>query len=194
MFTSPVAIVLYVISAIGLIATIIAHMHKEKYITSILKSSPVRRTRMIKAYRNIISLQKILICILPILIVLMIIDYFVVSKDDFLLLMIGFAAIALIKVIEDILFRKYVIARVETGEYATDPQFTAPDYSPAYTTSKIRKLNIRLSLIGITISVVMLSAFSTALYFTIGGHVWAYVVITIFTLLVVCVTLKTTVK
>jgi len=191
MFSSPFAIVIYVTAAIGLIATVIAHLHKAKYVASILQSSPTRRIRLIQSYKNMIRTQKVFICILLITIVAMLVYYFVSAKEDFFLLMIGFAAIVIVKLIADILLRKSVIARVAAN---TDMQFTAPDSSQEDPSAKIRKVNVRLSIIGISIPIIMLSAFSIALYFSIGGPVWAYAVFTLVALLIVCVTLKTTIK
>ena len=194
MFSSPVAIFLYVVSVIGLIAAVIAHMHKEKYISSILQSSPTRRSRLIQSYKNMIRMQRLLIFVLLISIVTMIISYCVLDKDNFFLLMIGFAVVVIIKMVADMLLRRSVIARVEVNQYATDPQFTAPDYSQEDTSTKVRRVNFRLSIIGISIPAIMLAAFAIVLYFTVGGPAWAYAIVTLFALLVVCVTLKTTIK
>ena len=194
MFTSPFAIVIYIIVAVVFIMTIIAHMHKEKYVASILQASPTRRARIIKSYKNLRQIHKILISSLLFLIILMIIVYLWESRADFMLLMIGFTIMVLIKVIEAMLFRKSIISRVETEQSTTLQQVTVTDEAQTDTTDKLHKVNIRLSIIGISITVVTLSAFSIALYSTIGGPVWAYVAITIVTLLAVCVTLKTTIK
>lgn len=193
-FTSPLAIFMYVVSAISLIATAIAHIRKEKYISSILQSSPTRRTRLIKSYKNMIKLLKLLTFVSLISIIAMISSYFILSKDDFFLLMIGFAVVVLVTMIADILLRQSVVTRVDIDEYAADPQFTANYDAPADTAAKVRKVNLRLSIIGISITFTMFSAFAAALYFTIGGPVLAYVLVTLFALLIVLVILKTTVK
>ena len=171
LFTSPLAIIVYVILAILLASTILRRLTKEKFIVVIMRSSPQHRKRIIGSYRRIVKLYKILIgayvIIIPILIYL---HFGPENGEGILLAAAGFFALLIIKAIEGIQYRNTVIARLET-EHAASRQVDAAYVSEEEFEAKVRKWKV----IAFDILIVVMFATIIAFYFTMGGPWWIYV-------------------
>jgi len=182
-FASPFAIFVYVILAFSLATTIIVHLKKEGLITDILRSSPDRRARVTKSYRQLIKIHKLMVCIMPIAIAVMVSLYFSILKIDILLLMSIFLAILIIHSIEDIRFRRSVIVRLETAEYATAQQTTSTNDSQEVIAARVQKMKRIPFLFIIVFIIVFVVGPLIALYFTLDMPWWLFAAIMFFALL-----------
>jgi hypothetical protein len=171
-FTSPLAIIVYVIFAILLASTILRRFTKEKFIIAIMRTPPRNITRIIKSYRTIVKMYKMLIVGYCVLIPLFI--YLHVGPENgegILLFVVGILVLLLIKAIEDIQYRNTVIARLE-AELSTMRHVDAAFVSQEAFEAKVR----RWRLIAVVIALVCMFAVLVAFYVTMGGPWWFYLV------------------
>lgn len=172
LFTSPLAIIVYVILAILFVTTMLRRLTKEKFIVAILRSSPQHRRRIIGSYSRIVKLYKILIVGYAIVILILIYLNFGPEKGEGILLGVaGFFVLLIIKALEDIQYRNQVIARLE-DEDAASQHGGAASVSEVAFEAKVRKWKT----ISLVILIVLMLATIIAFYFTVGGPWWIYVV------------------
>ena len=171
-FASPFAICLYVYTALDLFMTIIIHSKKEKMVADLLRLPLEKRTKRLEGYRKIVKIFKTQIYFMIPLIPLAICCHFIVSdkSDIFLLLGIFFAIWSILR-IEDIRFRKSLIAKLEAAQETAATQVTSTDESPAIVAARVRKAKITLFPVMIVVCVGPL----IAMYFTINMPWWLLV-------------------
>jgi hypothetical protein len=115
--TSTLAIIVYVGLGMLLVMTIARRLTKEKQIEAILRTPPGNITQTIDAYRTMVKVSKALIIIDILLIPLFIYLYFgPQEKQGILLIVAGLLVLMVIKAVEDIQYRKSVIARLEADQ------------------------------------------------------------------------------
>ncbi len=115
--TSTLAIIVYVGIGMLLVMTILRRLTKEKQIEALLKTSPGNITQTIDAYRTMVKVSKALIIIDMLLIPLFIYLHFgPQEKQGILLIVAGLLGLMIIKALEDIQYRKSVIARLEAEQ------------------------------------------------------------------------------
>ncbi len=115
--TSTLAIIVYVGIGMLLVMTILRRLTKEKQIEALLKTSPGNITQTIDAYRTMVKISKALIIIDIFLIPLFIYLHFgPQEKQGILLIVAGLLVLMIIKALEDIQYRKSVIARLEAEQ------------------------------------------------------------------------------
>jgi membrane protein YdbS with pleckstrin-like domain len=173
--TSPLAIIFYVILAMLLVSTIGRRLAKEKLIDAILRTPSSNITRTINSYRTVVKMWKMLIVGDVVLIPLLVYLYFAREKGEWTILVAaGIITLLVIKAIEDIQYRKSVIARLET-EQAKSQKVGASHISEKEFDARVRKWK----LIALAISVLALAAVVAAFYFTAGGPWWFYALVSI---------------
>jgi hypothetical protein len=171
LFTSPLAIIVYVILAILLASTMLRRLTKEKFIVAIMRTPPRNITRTIQSYRTIVKMYKILIGAYVIIIPILIYLHFGPENGEGILLAVaGFFALLIIKAIEDIQYRNTVIARLE-AEHAASRQVDTVSVSEEEFEAKVRKWKV----IVFDILIIVMFATIIAFYFTMGGPWWIYV-------------------
>lgn len=180
-FTSPLAIIVYVICAILLASTILRRLTKEKLIVAIMRTPPRNKTRTIKSYRMVVKMWKILIVGYVVLIPLFLYLHFGPENGEGVLLFVaGILALFLIKALEDIQYRNTVIARLEIELPTVRHVDAAPIAEEAFE-ARVRKWKI----IAVVIALVCMVAVLVAFYFTMGGPLWFYLVVSILMILAV---------
>lgn len=180
-FTSPLAIIVYVICAILLASAILRRLTKEKLIAAIMRTPPRNITRTIKSYRTVVKMWKILIVGYCVLIPLFIYLHFGPEKGEGVLLFVaGILALFLIKALEDIQYRNTVIARLE-AELPTIRHVDAAHVAEEAFEARVRKWKI----IAVVIALVCMVAVLIAFYVTMGGPWWFYLIVSIFMILAV---------
>ena len=180
-FTSPLAIIVYVICAILLASTILRRLTKEKLIVAIMRTPPRNKTRTIKSYRMVVKMWKILIVGDVVLIPLFLYLHFGPENGEGVLLFVaGILALFLIKALEDIQYRNTVIARLEIELPTVRHVDAAPIAEEAFE-ARVRKWKI----IAVVIALVCMVAVLVAFYFTMGGPLWFYLVVSILMILAV---------
>ena len=179
--TSPLVIIVYVIVAILLASTMLRRFTREKFITAILRSSPHTITRIIRSYRTIVKMYRILIVCYVVFIPLLIYLHFGPENGQgFLLFVVGILALLLIKAIEDIQYRNTVIARLE-AELPTVQSVDAASVSEEGFKARARKWRI----IALVIALVCMVAVLIAFYATMDGPWWFYLIVSILMVLAV---------
>jgi hypothetical protein len=115
--TSTLAIIVYVGIGMLLAMTIVRRLTKEKQIEAILRTPPGNITQTIDAYRTMVKVSKALIIVDIFLIPLFIYLHFgPQEKQGILLIVAGLLVLMIIKALEDIQYRKGVIARLEAEQ------------------------------------------------------------------------------
>ena len=179
--TSPLVIIVYVILAILLASTMLRRFAKEKLITALLRSSPRNITRIIRTYRTIAKMYRILIVAYCVLIPLLIYLHFGPENGQgFLLFLAGILVLMLIKAVEDIQYRTTLIARLEAG-LPTVRSVDAASVSEEEFKARARKWRI----IALVIALVCMVAVIVAFYATMGGPWWFYLIVSILMILAV---------
>lgn len=115
--TSTLAIIVYVGLGMLVAMTIVRRLTKEKQIEALLRTSVDNITQTIDAYRTMVKISKALIIIDIFLIPLFIYLHFgPQEKQGILLIVAGLLVLMVIKAVEDIQYRKSVIARLEAEQ------------------------------------------------------------------------------
>jgi hypothetical protein len=171
-YTSPLAIVVYLILAILFVTTMLRRLTKEKFIVAMMRSSPQHRKRVIGSYRKIVKMYTILIVVYCVLIPTFTYLHFGPENGEGILLAAaGLFILLIIKAIEDIQYRNHVIVRLE-NEHAASQHVGAASVSQEAFEAKVRKWKT----IVFVILIVVMFATIIAFYYTMGGPWWIYVV------------------
>lgn len=180
-FTSPLAIIVYVIVAILLTSTVLRRLTKEKFVVAIMRSSPRHRKEIIESYRRIVKLYKVLIAAYVIIVPVLIYLHFGPEHGEGILLALaGFFILLIIKAIEDIQYRNHVIARLESEQEALSQANVASIAQAAFET-RARKWKVMVFVILIVVMFATIIAF----YCTVGGPWWFYMIVSILMILAV---------
>jgi len=112
--TLSFAIIVYV--GVGMLAamTIVRRLTKEKQIEAVLRTPPGDITQTIDAYRTMVKISKALIIVdIPLIALFVYLHFGPQGKQGILLIVAGLLVLMVVKAVEDIQYRKSVIARLE---------------------------------------------------------------------------------
>lgn len=174
-FTSPLAIVFYVMAAILVIMTVVRRITKDRLIDSVLQSPQRNIENFKQSNEKLVKLHKLLIFTYPIIIAAFLYVQFGLDDDFDLLPIVGLLVFLMIKAVEEIQFRSSLLKSL-AGKQVHNFQSETTDNQDELPKPILAKKYL-LS-IFIAIMLVCILAPMVAGYFTIGGPWWLWVITT----------------